>query len=146
MKIDAGDSIIVNGFIRDISFTPTNDNVSISFTDSDIVFEFRNGKRKRADMIRKMRLHKGEKIMAIGAKSKASPLCVFGWDVKRKGIVKNKNYLMVQGKVIQNDGFTVQIDNGKKSIRIECPMPIANKSATLSCIKVNERLIAFDVA
>ena len=111
MKIDAGDSIIVNGFIRDISFTPTNDNVSISFTDSDIVFEFRNGKRKRADMIRKMRLHKGEKIMAIGAKSKASPLCVFGWDVKRKGIVKNKNYLMVQGKVIQNDGFTVQSDN-----------------------------------
>lgn len=108
----------MDGIIKKISCSKTMDVFKIEFTNSDMIFEFRNGKKNRADMVKKMKLQTGEHVIVIGAKSDASHLYVFGWDIKREGYISAGNCIFVKGTVekLLNSGAKqmAYIKNGEK--------------------------------
>lgn len=89
----------MDGVIKKISCSKTMDVFKIEFINSDMIFEFRNGKKNRADMVKKMKLQTGEHVIVVGAKSDASRLYVFGWDIKREGYINAGNCIFVKGTV-----------------------------------------------
>lgn len=89
----------MDGIIKKISCSKTMDVFKIEFINSDMIFEFRNGKKNRADMVKKMKLQAGEHVIVIGAKSDASRLYVFGWDIKREGYINSGSCVFVKGTV-----------------------------------------------
>lgn len=108
----------MDGVIKKISYSKTMDVAKIEFYDSEMIFEFRNGKKNRADMVKKMKLQAGDHAIVIGAKSDVSHLYVFGWDIKRNGYINMGNCIFVSGTVekVSDAGVKkmVYIKNGEK--------------------------------
>ena len=66
------DVILMDGVIKKVSYSKNRDLFRVEFSDTKVVFEFRNGKRNRADLVKKMKLNAGEKVICIGAQSESS--------------------------------------------------------------------------
>lgn len=104
------DVILMDGVIKKVSYSKNRDLFRVEFSDTKVVFEFRNGKRNRADLVKKMKLNTGEKVICIGAQSEFSQFYAFGWDIKREGYFSQNGYSVVRGR-IENS-----IKRGKKQM------------------------------
>jgi hypothetical protein len=130
----------MDGIIKKIFYSKTMDLVKIEFLNSEMIFEFRNGKKNRADMVKKMKLQVGEHVIVVGAKSDASRLYVFGWDIKREGYINVGNCAFVKGTVekIMDSGTKrmVFVKNGEKlmPVYINAREPVLHTGSWVSVI------------
>lgn len=100
MKLDVNGVLLVEGVIKKVTFKSSNEKAVVYFEDG-LEIEFRNAKKNRADHVRKLQLHVGERVIAIGAHSVKNPLYVFGFDIQRDGKLQNDNYTIIKGQVKQ---------------------------------------------
>lgn len=99
VKMEIGDMILVGGIISQIRKEEERIYVSFHEETEDMVFEFRNGKKPRADHVKKLKLEQGERVIASGGKCKFSSAYVYGWDISREGKIGNKDYSLIRGCV-----------------------------------------------
>lgn len=94
-----GDMILTGGMISQIKYNGDKVYVCFHGATEDMTYEFRNGKRPRADHVRKLNLKEGENVLASGGRSKLSSAYAYGWDISRDGTVGNKEYGLIYGHV-----------------------------------------------
>ena len=120
LRLVNGDALLVGGVIDKVSFS--GEKAVIQFRGKGgTTIEYRKGKKKRADHVRKLKLKPGETIIASGGLSKTSPIHGFGWDVLREGRVSSKEYVLVSGsvkKVIKGARHKVLTVRADKDINI----------------------------
>ena len=87
----------MDDIIKKVKYSHTKDVVLVELKKSNFTVEFRNGKKNRAEIVKKMKLSKGEPVIIVGAKSDVSDLYVFGWDIKREGFINTGAYSIVRG-------------------------------------------------
>lgn len=117
MKNIINGTVIICGNIKKPIFSDTKEKAFVKFDDGTII-EFRNGKKARADHIKKLQLSEGEYVIAIGAVSTNSSLYIFGYDLKRYGILFSDDYYFLAGKVRKSNSFPdysiIQLNYGEK--------------------------------
>ena len=138
MERNVGDTLLYEGVVSNISFTMNKEKALVEFEDSDFIFEFRNGKKKRADTVKMMKLQAGERIIAVGAKSSGNQKYVYGWDVKREGTVNAGRYFIMKGEVtktVKVSPFTVAyVRQDDKIIPLKISEPVyAGKKLAALC-------------
>ena len=114
------DTVLMDGIIKKIIYSRTKDFIRIEFKNSAMLFEFRNGKKNRADTVKKMKLESGEHVICIGAISDVNKNHVFGWDIKREGFINSGDVSFVKGHIdhvmkIGNKNM-VYLKNGEKTM------------------------------
>lgn len=119
MKARKNMAVLVGGTVADVRFSPEKGKAYVEFeNEGNFVFEFGNNRRPLADHIRKMRLQKGEKVVAIG-RFGGSEVYGFGFDVKRSGEVGEGEYSLLRGtvdRIVKAGSRTVVVlrsDDGK---------------------------------
>lgn len=94
------DAVLVGGTIQAVRFSEDKQQVSIDIGNSPcMTMEFRNSRKNRADMVRKMRFAAGEQVIAIGKMTKNSQVLAYGWDIQREGGLSEGYYCMLKGVV-----------------------------------------------
>lgn len=98
MRVDVNGIIMLEGYIEKVSFSEKKGKAFVEFSDGTL-FEFRNGNSNRSDHVKKLRLQKGDKVIAIGAVNENSSLYVFGFDIQRSGCISKDCYFIFSGTV-----------------------------------------------
>lgn len=121
------EAALVTGTVADVRFSPSK---NVAYVDFDLgrdtfTFEFKNGKKPRADHVRRLRLKKGDEAVAIGAVSEGSALYGFGYDVSTSGRVEKDSYAILSGtveKVVRgrNSGVVCLKDDEGKTRQLKC--------------------------
>lgn len=100
MKIITDGTILICGKVSHIAFYADRESVLVEFSEEGgYTFEFNNRNKKRAEHIRKLRIHEGDAVLAIGKISKGSAIRVFGYELLRSGKVSQGSYAIVKGEV-----------------------------------------------
>lgn len=100
MKCSINGLLLFEGAVRRVTFSEIKARAFVELEgDSRLVAEFRNGKKPRADHVRKLKLEKGERVVVIGTRSGSSQAYLFGYDIQREGKVSSGDYLMMKGVV-----------------------------------------------
>lgn len=129
----------MEGIVKKVVFNHTKGKAIVSFSNSKTVFDFRNGKKKRADSIKKMNLRTGEHVIVIGAKSEGSSLYVYGWEIKRFGYLCQGKYSLLRGRLIKQEKSTL----GEQILHLLCDKKtFVVKSTITSQLKNNCELTA----
>lgn len=58
----------MDDIIKKVKYSHTKDVVLVELKKSNFTVEFRNGKKNRAEIVKKMKLNKGEPVIIVGAK------------------------------------------------------------------------------
>lgn len=93
---------MIDGTVKKIRYDSVKGKYMVEFDRPEVTFEFRNGKKNRADTIRKMKLREGEHVIAIGARKDGLPLYAYGWELKRNGSINAGGMYMVRGDVLSS--------------------------------------------
>lgn len=107
------------------------DRVCLAFEGTTTILDVRNNEKKsRADLLRKMKLRAGERVLVIGAKDRISPIICRGFDVVRSGFVKTKGAALYKGTVERAGGgfFYLRYADNKKSILVKLPSAAGMKA------------------
>lgn len=123
IKATVGDALIVGGRITSIK---TIDAGKILITiDHDKKVEFRNnGKKNRADIVKRLDLKKDDRILVSAGKSKADPSYLYGWDIFLQGSVSVKNASLLTGCIsriihgVKDDVLIMESDGRENAIKI----------------------------
>ena len=114
--------ILMDDIIKKVKYSHTKDVVLVELKKSNFTVEFRNGKKNRAEIVKKMKLNKGEPVIIVGAKSDVSDLYVFGWDIKREGFINTGAYSIVRGTLEKIAGISqnkvLYVKNGDKLLTV----------------------------
>lgn len=95
------DAILLGGIIQNVRFSKEKDRAYVEMQGKKMTLEFRNAKKNRADLIRRMRFQEGEPVIAIGAESHSSEIYSFGWEMQREGALSYGYYSLLKGTVNQ---------------------------------------------
>lgn len=121
MRARMNEAVMIGATVADVRFSPEKGKAFVEFADEgNFVFEFRNTPKNgpKADHIRKLRLKKGDKVVAIGAHG-GSGTYGFGYDLKRSGRVGEGEYSLLRGmveRIVKAGSKTVVVlrsDDGK---------------------------------
>ena len=127
----------MEGVIEKVAFNDTKGKAVITFSNSKTTVEFRNGKKKRADSIKKMNLKTGEHVIVIGAKSEGSCLYLYGWEIKRFGFLCQGQYFLMRGRLIKQEKSPL----GEMVLHLLCDKKkFILKSNNISLLKMNSEL------
>lgn len=110
-------TVLVGGCVGSVSIEGGKAVVSFS-GDTPAVMEF-TGTSNRADKIKKMRLHAGEKVVAIGGINGSH---IYGWELYRNGAVSKKKYTLIKGKIAKTSNGSssgmLEIETDQKKYHI----------------------------
>lgn len=127
------DAVLVGGIIHKIRFSKEKDRVYLDMRESKLTLEFRNGKKNRADLIRKMRYQEGETIISVAGISKASQIYAFGWEIQREGMLSSGYYCLIKGtinRIFYSDHSVILLKvNEKMTIYITTDLDLSEYSA-----------------
>lgn len=143
MKRRVKDLLLLEGVISNIRFSEKKERVTIRFEDEGgMVAEFRNGKKARADHVRKLMLKAGERVIVVGARSDSNPLYCFGYDIQRDGSVLSGNYTIIHGTAshvlrMKKNGMFYLDDGGKTRALIKTEpgmLQNVNEGSEVTCL------------
>ncbi len=133
VRIKNDETIIMSGTIKKIH--PHKSSQVFSFDiqeeNSTMTVEFRNGKHNRADIARKMMLNYGEHVIIVGSMDRGSHSFIYGYDIKRDGMVSALPMVLAKGNVIKSQPcgnstiIRLQYD-GQKNLLIKVPVFLKN--------------------
>ena len=122
MRAPVNEALLIGGEISNVKFSPQKDRAFVEFKDEEgFVFEFNNNKKPRADHVKKLRIKKGDSVIAIGAISGGSKVYGYGYDIMREGRISEGPYSMIRGKVqkvVRTSKTTILYlsDNGQQDV------------------------------